>query len=196
MMSTTQRYLITSAGYDRPGIVAGLTEVVMHHQGNILDAAMEVLSGFFCTLLLVSLPSEALEVLRRDLQEVSQRLGQSVHVTALETTAEPLGHCGVEASVTQAPPRFMIYVSGKDRTGITYHVAEVLRRLEVSIVDLSARQLTTHEPTPVYLMVMEVMLPIEAPETLSMKLTEALQVLASQLEIEIKLEEVPLTLCG
>jgi glycine cleavage system transcriptional repressor len=196
-IGTTQRYLITSAGQDKPGIVAGLTKVVMAHEGNILDAAMEVLSGFFCTLLLVSVPLSHVGALRESLQEASQALGQAVHMMPMESEeSAPLGVPQASAHLQQHPLRFMIHVSGKDRTGITYHVAEALRQLGISIVDLSARQLTTYQNTPVYLMALEVILPEEAPETLPDTLQQTLEALAHRIAVDIRMEEVPLTFCG
>lgn len=180
--------LITSAGLDRPGIVAALTQAVVQANGNVVDAAMATLSGAFCTLLLVSVATEQLSTLTATLETVAKGLGQTVSVQPLSATRQQL-------QAAQRPENiWVIRVAGPDKTGITFRVSQILAQTGASIVDLSAQRLNESASGPVYLMMLEVALTNPGQQVAPLR--AQLDALAQELGLEIQLEEVALTLCG
>ena len=72
-----REYVITAVGKDRPGIVAGVTEVLFDLGGNIEDSSMTILAGEFAMILIVSLPDG---VVLGDVEEKLDTVRRSLHL--------------------------------------------------------------------------------------------------------------------
>ncbi|NLQ12685.1 ACT domain-containing protein [Olsenella sp. KGMB02461] len=80
-VSATQgRAILTVLGSDRAGIVAAITQVLAHHDANILDISQTILQGIFTMTMLVDLTALSVEfdALKEELDEVAQSLGVQV----------------------------------------------------------------------------------------------------------------------
>jgi glycine cleavage system transcriptional repressor len=140
---------ITGVGPDKPGLVAGLTQLVCEFNGNIDDSTMTRLAGQFAMILIVTLPADTDdEAFLTACNALAQQLNIALNVSPL---AEP----APKALAAQAPhAEFILTVAGHDRTGITYHVTQTLAKHGANITDLTARQMQGDDGL-VYLMVVE-----------------------------------------
>jgi glycine cleavage system transcriptional repressor len=185
MSPASQKILITGVGPDRPGIVAGLTEVLFRHQCNIEDSSMTILAREFSWLLLVNAsPSASFEQIKHDIQSLGKQMGLTILVKAIEVDTNEV------ETVLQEDPQahmlenrdVMIAVSGQDKTGITYQVAKVLAETQVNILDLNAHCIEG-EDGPVYIMMIEAKLPTNIEQA---TLENTLNALAKKLGVEIR----------
>ncbi|MEJ7786669.1 MAG: ACT domain-containing protein [Solirubrobacteraceae bacterium] len=121
--------VISAIGPDRPGIVAGVTRILLEHGCNIADSHMGLLNGRFSMMLVVTIPGELRE--RRfadDLEKAARGLGlDAIH-------AEYVG----EASAA-APATHVVTVYGADHPGIVAAVTEALAGNGASVTDLQTR---------------------------------------------------------
>ena len=151
-------YLAVSAiGHDHPGIVAGVTRVLLDHRVNIEDSQMTILRGRFTMMLIVGTPDELDEdALRADLEGAARELGlDAVSIDAVDAP-------GIEIP---ADPSHMVTVYGVDHPGIVHAIATALAAAEVNITDLNTR-LVSEDSTgngdgaeDLYAMMLEVVLP-------------------------------------
>jgi ACT domain-containing protein len=74
--------VITVIGADRPGIVAGITQVLAKHNVNIVDIAQTVVRGIFSMIMIVDLSTGNIDLprLREELISKSRELGVEVSV--------------------------------------------------------------------------------------------------------------------
>ena len=138
-----QIVVITAVGQDKPGIIAALTEAVLHVGGTLDDATMTRLHGAFATMLAARLPEgRSADALRERLLPVASAHGVTVTVQAV-AEGEP-----------EAPPDTLLTVYGADRPGIVYAVASRLSARGVNITDMDTRVAGSHD-APVYVMLLE-----------------------------------------
>ena len=139
--------LLSVSGHDRPGIVRDVSEAMLHLHANIEDSSMTALRGRFTMMMIVHLPKEeSLAALKASLADLEQRSGLTIQ-------SQPLSD---EDIARPAPePDYVVTLSGADRVGIVYAVAEVLADLDISIVDLSTRS-QPGVADGVYMMALEV----------------------------------------
>jgi glycine cleavage system transcriptional repressor len=177
---TTQKstqWIITGAGPDKPGIVAGLTQLLFKNGFNIDDSSMTILADEFAMLLLVSGSNEKVNALREGLKHLEQHLQLSLSIKSRDV-----------AQVSQSRQEmsgvpYLLSVSGADHTGITFKVAQVLAQHHINITDLNA-QCIDGETGPVYIMMIETLLPDAGPNP---ALTEALKQLEQTEHLEIRM---------
>jgi glycine cleavage system transcriptional repressor len=146
-----RHFVVTTIGADRPGIVAGVSEVLLKHGGNIEDSQMTILRGRFTMMLIVSTGDDVdSSGLRSDLERVRSGLDlDALSVSEVtETHREP------------APaPSHLVSVYGVDHPGIVYAVSSTLAGQEVNITDLTTRLVGDAETEPLYAMLLEIALP-------------------------------------
>jgi glycine cleavage system transcriptional repressor len=168
-------FAICSVGADRPGIVASVTGALLEHGCNLEDTSMTILGGHFAMMLVVEADAGAAE-LEGALADPAQAFDLTVIVRSIDddTRRAPSGD----------PWTASIY--GADRPGIVHHVARVLARHSVNIVDLSTRVIGERD-RPVYAMVLDLTLPesVDAAEV-SAELAD----LARDLGVECSLHPV------
>ena len=136
---------VTAIGRDRPGIVAGLTGVLVDAGGNIDDSQMSILHGQFAVMLIVSVPDEtAIGDLQGDLDEAGRTLGMDA-VTL----------CPVSELERGPNPTHVVTVYGADRPGIVHEAARLMADRNIDITDLKTRRTASGEGH-LYTLMMEV----------------------------------------
>jgi glycine cleavage system transcriptional repressor len=155
MLTPVPTFVLSVTGRDRPGIVAGVTSVLLDHSLNIEDAEMAILRGHFAVMLVLEAPAELDEpTLRADLERVRESLPlETVSLTevpALDARAVPASHS--------------ISVYGADHPGIVHGVAQVLAAHDVNVVGLSTRVVGEASGEAIYVMLLEVALPAALDE--------------------------------
>jgi glycine cleavage system transcriptional repressor len=141
---------LSAIGRDRPGIVAGVSAVLLEHGVNIEDSQMTILRGHFAMTLVLALDEGAdVESLRADLESCGGGLG--LDAIALQPIDEEGGGDAPDAS-------HIVSVYGVDHPGIVHAVAKALAERGWSITDLDTRVLGDAS-NPLYVMVIEVALP-------------------------------------
>lgn len=170
-----EKAVISAVGPDRPGIVAGLCEVLQRRDCNIEDSTMTRLGQEFASIVVVATPPGlTFDVLRHDLQQAAATLGLTVVVKPLDDASPP--------SPTESPWPVMISVAGHDRTGITHRVSRCLADLGINITDLDAQRIEGQGGL-VYIMMIEA----NVPPTLTFDaLEETLRALEPALGVEIR----------
>jgi glycine cleavage system transcriptional repressor len=142
-------FVISTIGRDRPGIVAAITEALVRHEANIEDAQMTILRGHFTMTLVVSAADDAEPELSAQLEEVARKLGlEGVYVAAL-----------TEVTPTVPRPTQVVTVYGVDHPGIVHGVTSAVAERDVNITDLETRLVEEEGQEPLYMMVLEVVLP-------------------------------------
>ncbi len=169
---------ITVLGQDRPGIVAGVTEVLYRHGCNLEDCSATRLRDSFAMILIAHLPDPpCLEALQSALDRLSARLNIGVDLRDL----------GQEAP--QPPPegrRYRLAVYGADQPGILYHVAQELAARRCNVVDVATRIAGTPD-SPVYIVMLEMTVPDQVTDA---DLEACRQALQSTLHLDLTLSPI------
>ena len=170
------RWIVTALGQDRPGIVAGVAQILYRLGCNLEDSAMTRLEGEFAIMLIFSAkPAQTEPVLRRAFAALERRLKLAVHLKRL-SRAET-------ASPKRRGQSYMISVYGADRPGIVYRISDALAKRRVNINDVHTHRSHGRGPS-LYLLLLEV----EVPSALQAKTLEAqLKRIAKQLRVQVSL---------
>jgi len=170
-----REYVITAVGKDRPGIVAGVTEVLFELGGNIEDSSMTILAGEFAMILIVSLPDGVM------LGDVEEKLDAVRKSLRLVLSIKELGPDEKERASGRYEEKYMISVLGVDKPGIVYRVTELLAKNGVNITDVQTK-MAGEIGNPIYTMVLEV----EVPKEIDMKaVSHELESLGRDLKIDV-----------
>jgi len=168
---------VTAIGRDRPGIVAGLTGVLVEAGGNIDDSQMSILHGQFAVMLIVSVPNDTeIDQLQADLEVAGSNLGLDA-VTV----------CPVSSLERGPAPTHVVTVYGADRPGIVHETARIMAERDIDITDLKTRRTASGEGH-LYTLMMEVALagdPSELERAMS-AMAEETGVEASVTELEVE----------
>lgn len=163
---------VTIIGKDRPGIVAGATEVLYRLGCNIEDSSSTMLGGEFAMILIVS---HEKPFTKSRLLEEFKAFGDSMQVSVFVRTMS-------KSEIRQEAPTgelCMVSVYGSDRPGIVYRVTKELADRNINISDMNTKLIGTAE-NPVYIMMLEAVLPdgmeIEEVSLLLEKLKKELNV--------------------
>lgn len=167
-------YAVSVVGKDRPGIVAGISEVLFRLGCNLADSSCTMLGGEFAMILIVSHPRPfSKSRLFDELKPVCDEMGMSLAMRTL--LADEIARQETTGEIC------IISVYGADQPGIVYRVTRELAGRGVNIMDLNTKLIGTDEE-PVYVMMLEASLPDgETPEGLE-KLLENLK---KELNVEI-----------
>ena len=138
-------FAVTAIGGDRPGIVAGFTQVLLDLGCNLADCSMSLLRNQFAMILLVEAPDDVDAArLNAALQGPAGRL--DLLVETREVTEEAV-------DTTSTP--FVVSVYGTDRPGIVHAVAKALAGDGVNITDLRSHL----AGVDLYAMILDVAMP-------------------------------------
>ncbi len=169
--------ILTAMGKDQPGIVAGISGVLLEKDCNIEDSTMARLGGEFTVMLLLRLP-EGLTA-----RQVDQELGVlrgKMRLTAQLTDLRP-----EDAMEVPEVPRHVVRVYGADKKGIVAKITRLLADRSVNITNLNTHVL--RHAQPLYIMSIEVEIPpFVEPEVLSRELAEAGKEIAVQVSMRPK----------
>jgi glycine cleavage system transcriptional repressor len=172
-------FALTVVGRDRPGIVAQVTEILFNLGCNIADSSCSILGGQFAMILIIAHPAFTD---RHGFGDAFQPLEEADLTVALRVL-KPGGeqHPEMEGEIC------MISVYGADKPGIVYHVAKVLGEKRINITDLNTK-LVGSEQRPVYVMIIEVILPAAFSEQdVDLWMTP----LREQLQVDISVRTIP-----
>jgi glycine cleavage system transcriptional repressor len=172
-------FALTIVGRDRPGIVAQVTEILFNQGCNIADSSCSILGGQFAMILIISHP----EYTGRDsFGDAFQPLEEADLTVALRVL-KPGGeiHPCFDGEIC------MISVYGADRPGIVYRVAKVLGDQRINITDLNTK-LVGSEQSPVYVMIIEAVLPAGVSEQ---DVDAWVAPLREQLQVDISVRTIP-----
>ena len=176
-----ERYvMLTAFGQDRPGIVAALAEGLYQLGCNIEDTCMTRLRGEFSMMVLVRLPASLAP------DHLSDRLALQTRSLGLTLLCREVPPEAVTHSPESQAPSVMLSVYGADRPGIVAQVARAVADQGGNITDMNTRVIGSSE-RPVYVMVLEVLLPVECrPEAFQ----EALDRLKPTLGVDITVRPI------
>src|SRR3954469_21720412 len=142
-----RHYALTAVGRDRPGIVAGITAVLLAHDVNVEDSQMTILRGHFTMMLIVAVADEVDETdLSADLRAVGQELGLELLTIAVVNE---------RGGDEEAEPSHIVSVYGVDHPGIVHAVSSALAERGITITDLTTR-LVGEAGEPLHGLVVEV----------------------------------------
>ena len=175
------RVAVTAFGADRPGMVAGVTGVLLEHGGNIEDSAMTILGGHFAMMLLVEVSDDQeVGALEAALASGVADLGLTV---AVRPVADLAAAAADEATADRAdgPSAWSVSVHGADQPGIVHRVTSLLAEHGANVADLSTRVVAS--PTQAaYVLLLRVTL---GPSTDGEALADELASLAATLGVEV-----------
>lgn len=166
-------FAVSVVGADRPGIVAGVTEALFRLGCNIADSSCAMLAGEFAMILIIShrKPFTKLQLLE-ELKPACDRLSLTLSIRHLQQREEQRAEVAGELC--------QITVYGADQPGIVYRVTSALAARQINIMDLQTK-LAGSEASPIYVMLLEAILPDEVT-------TEAVEQLLDTLRAELQVE--------
>ena len=172
----TKRWIVTALGQDRPGIVAGVAQVLYKLGCNLEDSAMTRLEGEFAIMLIFSCSGKVGEAaLRKAFSPLERRLRLAIQLKPLSKreTSQP----------RKQGATHLVSVYGADRPGIVFRVSEALARAGLNITDVHTHRSAGAGPS-LYLMLLEVEVP---PRIALSSLEQRLKRLAKHLRVEVSL---------
>jgi glycine cleavage system transcriptional repressor len=169
---------LTAIGRDRPGIVAGLSGVLLEHELNVEDSQATILRGHFSIVLIVAAPEDvARDRLRDDLAHMGQDLG--LEAIVLQDVDE------LDASAPE--PSHIVTIYGTDHPGIVHAATSTLAASGVDITDLNTRLVEDEGEEPLYALMMEVTLPSGASAE---RMEAALRAVGQREGVEVTVREI------
>jgi glycine cleavage system regulatory protein len=169
--------VLTLIGPDRPGLVEAVAGIVAEHGGNWLESRMTHLAGKFAGILRAELPEDRVAAAVKALAALEQQ--------GLRVVAEVAARAG-----DRAPSRAMaLELVGLDRPGIVREISQLLASSSVNVEEL----ITDRKSAPMSgEMLFEARALVHVPTTTDVaRLRAALERVASDLMVEVKLEERP-----
>jgi glycine cleavage system transcriptional repressor len=172
------RLNVTAIGRDRPGIVAGLSGVLLEHELNIEDSQATILRGHFSIVLIVAAPEDVdRERLRDDLARTGQEL--DLEAVVLQDVDD------LDPAVPE--PSHIVTIYGTDHPGIVHAATSTLAASAVDITDLNTRLIEDEGEEPFYALMMEVTLPEGASAE---RMEAALRAVGEQEGVEVTVREI------
>lgn len=151
--SQQNSFLVISAmGHDQPGLVTGLSEVVLDSGCNIEDSRMSVLGGEFAIILLISGKWNNIAKLETLLPTLEQQLNLTVHVRRTEQR---------ETKHNAVP--YTVEVVSLDHPGIVNQLAGFFSNRGINIHDLyTGSYRAAHTGTQMFSLTMTVEVPADS----------------------------------
>ncbi len=150
--SQQNSFLVISAmGNDQPGLVTGLSEIVMESGCNIEDSRMSVLGGEFAIILLASGKWNSVAKLESTLPSLEQQLKLTINVRRTEQ----------RTTQDNAVP-YTVEVISLDHPGIVNQLAGFFSNRKINIHDLyTGSYHAAHTGTPMFSLTMTVEVPAD-----------------------------------
>ena len=174
------KFILTAFGKNRPGIVAGISQVIFENRCNLEDSNMGRLADEFTLILLLSGPENDKDLKRnldRDLKRLEMEKDIFVFLRALDFQVPDDTGAG----------RFStIHVEGLDQAGIVYKISDLLAKSQVNIETLtSEKRFSPNSGTAMYTMQIKV----DIPQSVSHEdLERSLDMLSNELNVDIHIE--------
>ncbi len=170
------KFAISVLGYDRPGIIAAVSEVLLEHRCNIEDVSQTILQTEFVGAFIASRPDRVNE------EQVAAGLRERLSPMGLSVLVKPIVQ-GNEWVPPQSEP-FVITTAGPDRMGLVAGVTRVLSNFGVNIANLKAVFRGGDDPRH-NIMIYEVDIPADVDQNAFRK---ALYERAGELGLDISLQ--------
>lgn len=138
---SSQWYMLSVLGKDKPGIVARVSTALFELGCNLGEASMNRLGGNFTIMMMVK--TDQFESLQQKMLPIVQDLELRLHIDPIESDLHDHRHSDVRLSVY-----------GADRAGIVAQVTSVLAQAGLDIFDLQSIVAGSDEQ-PVYIMQIE-----------------------------------------
>jgi glycine cleavage system transcriptional repressor len=130
MGSGMKKILVTVLGFDRPGIVAAVSNALFEYGCNIEDVSQTILQAEFASIFVASVPEGVTrDELRVGLENRLNPVGLEVYLRELHPAK-----AGVPA---EAEP-FVVTTLGPDRQGLVAGISELLAQHQINITQLRA----------------------------------------------------------
>jgi glycine cleavage system transcriptional repressor len=143
---------VSVMGYDRPGIVAGVSKVLFENGCNIEALSQTVLMGQFAMIVVAApLKGSSADALKKDLAALAREMNLEIHVRMLNPEERLAFNAG------EAEP-FVITVRGVDRPGLVFAVTDILAEQGINITRLGAEVVPVGEQLE-YIQIYEVDIP-------------------------------------
>jgi glycine cleavage system transcriptional repressor len=143
---------VSVMGYDRPGIVAGVSKALFENACNIEALSQTVLMGQFAMIVVVApLKGSKVEVLKKALEALAREMNLEIHVRMLN----PKEKLAFDAGETEP---FVITVRGEDRPGLVYAITAILAEQGINITRLGAEVIPVNQKLE-YIQIYEVDIP-------------------------------------
>jgi len=169
---TSSTLVLTVIGRDRPGLVSAVSAAVEARGGSWQHSQMARLAGEFAGIVLVSVPTDEVEALERDLAALE---GDGLRVD-VRRTDEPASH---QISAVG------LHLLGTDRPGI---VAEISRTIAAHRVGIESLSTSLREAPMAGGVLFEVIAELAAPVDGDLEaLRGALEQLADELMVDLTL---------
>ena len=136
---TTNWYMLTLIGEDKPGIVAAITKALFDFGLNLGETSMLRLGGNFTVMMMVS-GEHPEDALRERLKPVIEAQGMCLNIDPIQAHLHD-----------HLVPNIQVTVTGADRAGIVAQVTAALAGQGFNILDLESDVAGTEEK-PVYIM--------------------------------------------
>jgi glycine cleavage system transcriptional repressor len=174
--------MLSAIGRDRPGIAAGVSEILYERDCNIEDSTMARLGGDFAIMLMLRLP-EGITV--RQLEDELVPLRDEMKLTFQLTDLRPEG-----AMEAPESPKHVVSVYGADKKGIVAKITRLLADRSVNITNLTTH--VVHHDKPLYVMLIEVEIPPYVdPDELADELADAGKAIDVQVSMQPKDQTAP-----
>ena len=149
------KIVISVLGYDRPGIVAAVSQTLLEHHCNIEDVSQTILQTEFAGIFIASMPDQITQQeLLDNMQQRLAAMGLSVFIKTMEAVEQP---------ITMESEPFVITTIGPDRMGLVAGITALLAQFGVNITNLKAVFRGGADPRS-NLMIYEVDIPVEADQ--------------------------------
>ena len=172
-----KKFILTAFGKNRPGIVAGISQIIFENGCNLEDSNMGRLADEFTLILLLSGQGDDIaERLTRDCKRLEMEKNVFVFLRPLEYSVN--GNNGLN-------DYHSISVEGIDQAGIVYNVSRMLAEKEINIETLrSHKKNSPNSGTAIFSMEIQVDIPDAISPT---DLDKDLETLADELNVDIQL---------
>lgn len=123
-------YILTVMSLDRVGIIRDVSNALTDSGGNITHVSQTVLRGYFTLIISVSMPDEHSQL------EIRQAVERSGGIGEFEVNVRPY----IEAPLheTMAYEKYMLSVTGDDKSGVIAKTTDLLATRGININDLYA----------------------------------------------------------
>jgi len=172
-------FVLTAVGFDRPGIVAEVSELIYNCGCNLEDSRMTLLRNHFALLILLSGKEDKVPAgLSKGCSRLQEEQDLSVFLFPMKTR----GH---EPPEETPEPNYEIRVVGIDRAGIVFHTTQLLASRNINIVDLETRiDPASESGSPIFTMSAKVVVPKDVD---GKEFRKDLKEIADELFVEISL---------
>lgn len=171
------KFIMTAFGKNRPGIVAGISQVIFENGCNLEDSNMGRLADEFTLILLLSGQGDNLqEKLSRDCKRLEMEKDVFVFLRPLDYHSPDVPYTNDFRTIS---------VEGLDHAGIVFSISKMLADKNINIETLKSRKRNSpNSGTAIFSMEIQV----DIPDNVSITdLDKELDLLANELNVDIQL---------